>query len=571
MKRIKMVLVFLLVISMLLPSLAACGGKASTEDTKDASVDVTKGNVPLDESGNPSPYGKYKEAITVSVVQQINATDTIPEGQTATDNQYTRYVKDTINVDTEIKWQAAQGEDFIQKGNLAIASNDLPDIMVVNEAQFRTLIKSDMIEDLTPYYDTYASDTTKEMIDKTNGNAMNAVTVDGKIYALPGVQVETDGYNLMWIRQDWLDKLDLEAPNTVEDLEAVALAFVQNNMGGENTVGILGPTANNILYHNFLQSINGSCTVDAIFAAYNAYPGFWIKDADGNAEYGSITEETRTTLVKLSEMYKSGALDSEIGTRKDAGEVWKSGTAGIFFGPWWMGYGGIKDAVVNDPEASWVAYALPLTADGEWNPRLGATTQSYTVVRKGFEHPEAAFVLSNFLIRDERIMDTTALGIGYYPARNVLAALDECTYSVEVLDNFLKTGETPEYDNNLYKLLDTDLATVKDAKLEPYDDMRVQYWNIENDNFVRMVSLLDGAGAVVSGQESGKSSKVYSLIYSQTATMEKKWTNLKKLEDETFLKIILGTEPIESFDQFIEQWKSEGGDEITAEVQATQK
>jgi multiple sugar transport system substrate-binding protein/putative aldouronate transport system substrate-binding protein len=43
------------------------------------------------------------------------------------------------------------------------------------------------------------------------------------------------------------------------------------------------------------------------------------------------------------------------------------------------------------------------------------------------------------------------------------------------------------------------------------------------------------------------------------------------MEDETFLKIILGTAPIDSFDQFVTDWKAQGGDEITAEVQAMAK
>jgi len=50
--------------------------------------------------------------------------------------------------------------------------------------------------------------------------------------------------------------------------------------------------------------------------------------------------------------------------------------------------------------------------------------------------------------------------------------------------------------------------------------------------------------------------------------MVDKWVNLKKLEDETFLKIILGQLPIDAFDQFVADWKAQGGDEITAEVQA---
>lgn len=45
----------------------------------------------------------------------------------------------------------------------------------------------------------------------------------------------------------------------------------------------------------------------------------------------STTAETKEALGKLQEMYKNGALDQELGVRKDADEAWKSGQAGIFF------------------------------------------------------------------------------------------------------------------------------------------------------------------------------------------------------------------------------------------------
>ena len=61
--------------------------------------------------------------------------------------------------------------------------------------------------------------------------------------------------------------------------------------------------------------------------------------------------------------------------------------------------------------------------------------------------------------------------------------------------------------------------------------------------------------------------RVYASIYAQSDTMDKKWATLEKLEDETFLQIILGEKPIDEFDNFVEQWKSLGGDEITAELQ----
>ena len=76
-----------------------------------------------------------------------------------------------------------------------------------------------------------------------------------------------------------------------------------------------------------------------------------------------------------------------------------------------------------------------------------------------------------------------------------------------------------------------------------------------------------GTGAQVEAEENGELVRTYSQIYSQTSTMEKKWANLKKKEDEVFLKIIIGEADVDSFDTFVEEWKAEGGDEITKEVQ----
>ena len=51
-----------------------------------------------------------------------------------------------------------------------------------------------------------------------------------------------------------------------------------------------------------------------------------------------------------------------------------------------------------------------------------------------------------------------------------------------------------------------------------------------------------------------------------TPTMIRKWSALQALQEETFTKIIAGSEKIEAFDSFVEQWKSLGGDKITEEV-----
>ena len=51
-----------------------------------------------------------------------------------------------------------------------------------------------------------------------------------------------------------------------------------------------------------------------------------------------------------------------------------------------------------------------------------------------------------------------------------------------------------------------------------------------------------------------------------TETMQRVWDQLQTMEKQTYTNIIYGKEPIEAFDTFVEQWKAEGGDQITKEV-----
>lgn len=229
----------------------------------------------------------------------------------------------------------------------------------------------------------------------------------------------------------------------------------------------------------------------------------------------------------------------------------------------------VKDGIANEPDMEWKAYAAPLAADGQWYAKLAGVGGSYCVVRKGYEHPEAAFLLNNYLrVNEGTFQSETDLDLSYYPGRVVIAPLDENTYSVQALNAEMKGEEVPEFDPLNYKLLQADLAALPDCLEAPYDDMSIEKWNTDNTNFGRLYSLLMGSSAVEKASTEGIVNKVYSITYTQTETMERKWTNLKKKEDETFLKIIIGEEPIEAFDTFVEEWNAEGGAEITEEVQA---
>ncbi|SER67713.1 putative aldouronate transport system substrate-binding protein [Gracilibacillus ureilyticus] len=542
--------------------LAACSNEETTVE-EDAEENPPTASEPAD------PFGKYDETITIAIGQEVDPSDTsLQDGDTPLDNQYTRHVKENLNIEVEHAFTASPS-NYDQKVSLAIASNDLPDAMVVGPVELRQMVEADQIADLTEIYENYASPAIKEIIDSSGGVALDNVTFDGKIMAIPNSQAGADGVHNLWIRKDWLDKLGLEPPQTVEELKEVARAFVEEDPDGngeDDTIGLAGPDTSNKLYANFIESTNNLYGFDGIFSALHSYPGYWLEGEDGNPVYGSILPETKEALSVLRDMYSEGLIDAEMGVREDSGESIISGNTGMFFGPFWMPYGPLTDAVKNNPDANWQSYALPLDANGEYTPHLSTTTTQFVVVRKDYEHPEAAMKILNNLLANESEFDPSIGGPGYYPLRLVYAPADEMEVTTVALREVLAGTKQPEdfYDMPAYKLLKSDVDTIFDVKLEPYDNMDIQYWDIENHlgQWTRAYSALVGTAPLVDTEIKG----VKSLIYSQTKTMEDRWVNLKKLEDETFLKIIMGTEPLDAFDQFVEDWKQQGGDTITEEV-----
>ncbi|WP_430021345.1 extracellular solute-binding protein [Paenibacillus sp. MABNR03] len=553
-----------MVAMMLLLTFTSACSSAGSKENGTAGNNTTPG---VAEEGPADPFGKYDQAITLTYGKEVDPTDkSLPAGDTPENNQYSRYVKDNLNIDTKVTWQAATGTNYEQKVNLAISSNDLPDALVVKDTQLRAMVKAGQLEDLTDAFNRYASPAMKSYMEKTNGVSAEAVTFDGKMYAIPSIQVHSDGVHQMWIRKDWLDKLGLEPPKTMEDLENVAKAFVEQDPDGNgqnDTIGIAGQQNGGRLYANFLESTNNTYGLDPIFGAYKAYPGYWLKDDSGSPVYGSILPETKEALAKLRDMYANGLIDKELGIRKSASEPVVNGNAGIFFAPWWMGYGPLPDAIKNNPEANWQAYLLPLDAEGQFNAHMGAPSTVFVVVRKGYEHPEAVIKMLNLLIRDESKFDIS-VPVGHYPLRVPMSYMDESEYSAKALQEVLAGSKKPEdFTDPGYKLLAADIQNVKKVKKEPYDNMDIQYWDPQADLGVwsRIYSLLVGSSSLQQDYN-----KVYSLLYSQTRTMESRWSNLKKLEDETFLKIIMGAAPLDTFDTFVSDWKKQGGDRITEEV-----
>ncbi|SDX88599.1 extracellular solute-binding protein [Paenibacillus sp. CF384] len=550
-------------------TVTACSSNDSSNNNVKASSNSDTNSATPALTGDDLAFSKFPKPVDVHIGMVVDPTDkTLPEGDSVSNNPYTRYLKDKYNINIIVDWTAATGNDFKQKVSLTIASGKLPDGMVVDDRSFMTkAASSGLLYDITDIFNQYQSSQVKEIMASTEGRALENASFDGKMVALPNITVDTDGVHVLWIRKDWLDKLSLPVPKTLADIEKTAKAFIDNKLGGDKTIGVAGPSKNSFPYSTFLVSSNNMGGFDPIFGANDAYPGYWLDNGDGTVSYGTTSDNTKKTLALLADWYSKGLIDPEVGTRDNVGDPINANQTGIFFGPWWNGGYGNGDSFKNDPTANWQAYPV-YTDDNKWNTHMKTTGSTYTVISKNAKPDvvKAIMIMNNALVRDESTFDLS-VSVGWYPLRNVMAAANETEYEYTELLKVLKGETNPEdYNkpNSLYKLMYADAKKVKDVVKPPYDDLNVSNFSTANfGDFQRLYSLLIGDRPFTTVPID---KKVFSVTYNQTPTMETKWANLKKMEDEMVMKIILGQASIDSFDKFVSDWKSQGGDEITAEV-----
>lgn len=570
---------FMIAMAAMLVFLSACadsggsGGAGESNGGNDgtaAEQTPSTGETPA-APANYDPMGKYPEPITLTtgICVDPGAPKDLPAGDTLSNNAYTRAALKDLNIELKEHWSVSC-TNLDQKISLSIASNDLPDAMIVDRVQLRKLVEADQIADMTEAI-KYALPMSQAAWESSKGAAIEAATFDGKIMAIPSSNHADGSLKNMWIRKDWLDKLGLELPDTLEELEAVARAFVEQDPDGngqKDTIGIMGMDVNDTMYATFLQQNDKG--LGSIFYAMGAFPGYWIEGADG-ATYGSILPETKETLALLRDWYAEGLIDSQLGIRKDANEPIISGKVGIFFQSLWAVYTPLTDAWKNDPTANWQAYALPLDGSGKWTQPVNAAANDFIVVRKGYPHPEAAVKALNYrLTYGDYYEFEHGLDASHIPLRIDTQERYQMKQIAELIERVSIGGEPKEILDVPWEpsLFDQDYDYYLKVKKEPYNEYDIQYWNTED--LVQMPRIY---GRIVGTRpiRDPNRNDLSSLVYEQTPTMTERWTNLTKLETETFLKIIMGAAPIEEFDSFVENWKQQGGDQITSEVREIAK
>ena len=261
-----------------------------------------------------------------------SAAQDLPEGQDLNHNFTKRYLELRLNIVPEYLW-ISNGDAYTTKLNSMIMTGDIPDMMEVSLAQYDQLVKSGLVADLTDILDTYLCPELKEAYAGAGNTDLAAVTRNGRIYGLPQTNGMGDGSPLFWIRKDWMEKLNLEAPKTYEDIANIARAFMTQDPDGDgqdNTYGLP-------IMPSYTATYGGEGNLGDLFLNNGgAAPGQWRLQEDGTVIYGGLMEGAKEALNLLNGWYNEGIIPSDFATWDSTtfGQAIAGGKAGICMGPW---------------------------------------------------------------------------------------------------------------------------------------------------------------------------------------------------------------------------------------------
>lgn len=523
------------------------GKKAETGDSTTA---------PAKESVQGLP-DKYDPPIKMSFVNGFTGVASYENGDDEKNNPWTRYIRDTYGIDLEVKWAAPLG-NLEEKTNLMIASSDLPDFFLASPKQLVQLTKAGLIEDLTDVYNKYAPPLVKQLIQDAGEEPMEAAKLNGRLMGLPFTGLVKESVPVLWVREDWMKKLNLSEPKTMQDVLAMSEAFTNRDPDGNGTNDTFGlPLTKDLGYS--IGFMNG----------FHAYYDIWIKDNSGNLVYSSIQPEMKNALAKLQEMYKSGQLDKEFGVKDDAKVIESIGNnkVGMMFGTMFSAGSPLQKAT---PNSLWIPLPVPSIDATPAKVQHGLNlTYGFWVVKKGMQHPEAILKMAEAFVKEfyENTSDEVykKLNVNNVNGSNI-------SHWVQAPVKIYKPFKNADMSTHLEPLLKSDAPATAEqlAKLTPEERDyygRIQKYKAGDMNYWSAWARagLNGSGSIINLYKNENRFMADQFFTVPTPAMVQKGANLQKMEMEMMTKIILGA-PLDEFDKFVSEWKRLGGDEITKEV-----
>lgn len=415
--------------------------------------------------------------------------------------------------------------------SLMIASDQLPDMVEANwlghGGGAAKSIEDEIILPLNDIIDANAPNLKKFLEENPEIDKM-VKTDDGTYYAFPFVRNDErlliSVGNL--IRNDWLEELNLEMPETIEELENILIAFKEKK----------GASAPLSYRSNRRNTFLGN------FSTSNS---FYIEN--GKVVYGPLTENYKIAVETLKRWYDMGLLDPNFVSIDDAALTSNvlNGKTGVTVN---TGGGGLGTWLDNMKGKEWSMTGMPFTKIAENkdvtffpvdNPYPGYGSVAITTACKNpglvarwldYAYSEEGSIYYNFGTENVSFKKTDK---GYEFTDTIFNNPDGLTMAQAMANYFKSSTDGPfiqsvDYINQFY--------------YRPQQQQALNNWttNMENvrNNNIPPISLTE--------DESDEFAEIMAEI--------------TKYESKMFTAFIIGTSPMSEFESYIETLNKMGID-----------
>ncbi|MDF2959457.1 MAG: extracellular solute-binding protein family 1 [Paenibacillus sp.] len=419
--------------------------------------------------------------------------------------------------------------------NVMLASGDLPDMIEYNFVNGfpggpEKAIKDGYILKLNDLIDKHAPNLKKYLKEHPEVDKM-VKTDSGSYFAFPFIR--GDEYLMVYqgpiVRQDWLDELGIPMPQTIDEWTAMLKAFKEKK-------GAAAPFTASSKPRVFNEFNSGH-----FMGAYGVTRDFYMDN--GQIKFGPAEKGYKDWLALFRGWYEQGLLDKNIAnvdTKAFDANI-ASGASGATVANTGGGIGKWSPLIeAKDPKAKLVAAPQPVLKKGD-TPKFGQREQPFSLggmvaVTARSKNAELAVKMLDYGYGEEGHM--------YF--------------------NFGQEGVSYKMENGYPKY--TDLLMKNPDKLAPAQTLSLYTRANYNGPFVQDKRYIeqylerqqqkDAVGIWAKTDMAKHQMPPVTPTPEESSEFAKIMTDVNTLVDEMTLKIILGAEPLDSYEKYVEKLKS---------------
>ncbi|GBF75263.1 hypothetical protein PA598K_03655 [Paenibacillus sp. 598K] len=393
MRKVSSTLAFVLLSGTIL---AACSGNNDSPGSSETSSPQGNGsNSQNVEAVNATGFPIVNEPITLRAMVQLSPV------QPTDWNDILIWQKYEEMTGIRIDWEAYTAADITEKRNLALASDQLPDIF------YRTRMPDNDVDKygvegsflrLNDLIDQYAPNF-KAIMEKYEDVRKGVATADGSIYALPNL---TDSPSIeitrkLFLNQDWLESTGQQMPTTIDELYEVLVAFRDGDPNGNGEQDEIPMAADSL--DELLLVLRGAYGLGNKGIGNNN----WDIDPDSaELRFFPASERYLELLTFVNKLYTEKLIDQEVFTTTGTDVLAKNeqNRIGSF------SFGNVVGRA-NSNADSFVGLETALT--GPHGDQLYTSARGHLGARGAFmisksnPHPEAAMRWIDYFYSDEGI------------------------------------------------------------------------------------------------------------------------------------------------------------------------